>query len=272
MSVTTADEATLPPDVARRFADLGPRGHRQPTPRSWGTASARGPRRDENEDACGQRHDRSFAVADGMGGRPGGAAAAETAVAVLLDHMSRAGSPLDWRAIVTKANDAVRERAVVDGIDRSGAAIAAIHFGTNGVIVLHLGDVRVYRLRNGTPEQLTTDHNVAEQLARDDINPARLGLRPGELAALTGYLGDEESAFDFAVRALSVVDGDRLVACTDGVHRHLDDTVWRAIDALDDRAAATLLVDAALRAGGTDDATALVITLALGAASETGIG
>jgi len=271
VSVGTADEATMPPDVARRFADLGGR-RQQPYARSWGTASARGPRRNANEDACDQRHGRSFAVADGMGGRPGGAAAAETAVAVVLEHMSRAASPTDWRAIVTSANDAVRGRARLDGIDRNGAAIAAIHCSASGVTVLHLGDVRVYRLRNGAPEPLTTDHNVAEQLARDDINPTRLGLRAGELAALTGYLGDEDSAVDFAVRALSVVEGDRLVACTDGVHRHLDGAVWRAVDALDDRAAAALLVDAALRAGGTDDATALVISLALGDATETGHG
>lgn len=259
MSVGTADEATLPPHVARRFGDVGRR--RRPFASSWGTASVRGPRRNENEDACDQRDGRSFAVADGMGGRPGGAAAAATAVTVLLDHLRRSSSPTDWQAIVARTNHAVRERATLDGIERSGAAIAAIHCSASGVTVLHLGDVRVYRLRHGTPEQLTTDHNVAEQLARDDINPARLGLRAGELAALTGYLGDEDSATDFAVRGLSVLDGDRLVACTDGVHRHLDETVWQAIDSLDDRAAAALVVDAALRAGGTDDATALVLSL-----------
>ena len=267
MTVSAPDEATLPPHVARRFGDIGRRRYQQPFARSWGTASARGTRRAENEDACDQRHERSFAVADGMGGRPGGAVAAATAVTVLLEHLSHAGSPTDWPTIVANTNDAVRERATLDGIDRSGAAIAAIHCGSTGVTVLHLGDVRVYRVRRGTPEQLTIDHNVAEQLARDDINPARLGLRAGELAALTGYLGDEDSAIDFAVRALSVLDGDRLVACTDGVHRHLDASIWPTIDGLDDRDAAALLVDAALRAGGTDDATALVICLGLGDAT-----
>lgn len=275
MSLGTADEATLPPDVARRFADLAGPGRRQPSVRSWGSASARGTRREQNEDACDQRDGRFFAVADGMGGRPGGAAAAATAVTVLLDRLAIATSPTDWQAIVSGTNQAVRERAVRDGLERSGAAIAAISCSANGVTVLHLGDVRVYRLRQGTPEQLTTDHNVAEQLARDDIDPLRLGLRAGELAALTGYLGDEDSALDFAVRALSVLDGDRLVACTDGVHRHLDDTTWNAIDSLDDSVAAALLVDAAVRAGSTDDATALVISLgldALGDGDETGSG
>lgn len=263
MSVGTADEATLPPDVARRFADLGRRSTR-PFARSWGAATCRGTRRAENEDAWDHVDGRSFAVADGMGGRAGGAAAAATAVAALLELVGRAVAPIDWHAIVTATNVAVTERARRDGIDRSGAAIAAVHFGANGVTVLHLGDVRVYRLRDGGPEQLTIDHSVAEQLARDDINPARLGLRAGELAALTGYLGDDDSAVEFAVRALSVLDGDRLVVCTDGVHRHLSFTSWQAIARLDDDdAAAALLVDAAIRDGGTDDATALVISLGL---------
>ena len=264
MSVSTADEATLPPDVARRFADLG-RRNAQPYARRWGSASIRGTRRDQNEDAFDQRDGRSFAVADGMGGRSGGAAAAQTAVAIVLDQLVRAEAPIDWPAIVSSANDAVRGQARRDGIDRNGAAIAVVHCGRGGVTVLHLGDVRVYRLRDGAAEQLTTDHSVAEQLARDDINPDRLGLRAGELAALTAYLGDEDSAADFAVRALAVVDGDRLVLCTDGVHRHCTATTWHAIDALDDHAAAAMLVDSAVRARGTDDATAMVVSFGLGA-------
>jgi len=262
VSVGTADEATLPPDVARRFADLG-RRNAHPYARSWGSASVRGTRRDQNEDACDQRDGRSFAVADGMGGRPGGAAAAATAVSIVLDQLAQADAPIDWPAIVIATNEAVREQAGRDGIDRNGAAIAVVHCSANGVTLLHLGDVRVYRLRGGSPEQLTIDHSVAEQLARDDINPARLGLRAGELAALTGYLGDDDSAADFAVRSLAVVDGDRLVVCTDGVHRHVTNTTWDAVDAIDDRSAAALLVDSAIRAGGTDDATALVISLGL---------
>jgi PPM family protein phosphatase len=264
--VRAADEATLPSDVMRVFADLrdrtGDGSRAQMLVRSWGSCSATGTRRRENEDAVGHRAEHSFAVADGMGGRPGGAAAAATAVAALLDGLSAAAAPINWPRMVASTNEAVRVRAVNDGIER-----AAIHCSRNGVTVLHLGDVRVYRLRRHTPEQLTVDHNVAEQLARDDIDPTRLGLRTGELAALTGYLGDEDSAIDFAVRALATADGDRLVVCTDGVHRHLDGHVWRVVAELDDAAAATLLVDAAQRAGSTDDATALVLTLEV--SSET---
>lgn len=255
------DDATLPPDVVRLFGALPVRHSHVVGVSGWGATTAQGTGRQHNEDVWGHRGGRSFVVADGMGGRPGGAAAASTAVAALLDALEQNPSPPDWRRVVATVNEAVRSTARLNGHRRSGAALASLHLAGGRATVLHLGDVRVYRSRSGLSELLTVDHNVREQLARSDLDPRRLSLRPGELGALTGFLGDPRSAEGFGVRTLSVIDGDRLVICSDGVYRRSDAAVLDRVGSLPDQAAADLLVTAARQAGSTDDATAMVITM-----------
>lgn len=261
MNLRTPDESTLPRDVARLLGSLPARPARHVVARSWGAHSVRGTRREANEDAWGQRAARWFAVADGMGGRPGGAAAAEAAVGTMLDALEH-GDRRDWHAAVTMVNDAVRGAAWAAGLDRSGAALAAVELHDARATIVHLGDVRIYRMRRGAAEQLTTDHSIAEELRR--LGVSRLRLRPAELAALTVYLGDPDSSRGFAVRTITVDDGDRLTICSDGVHRMAPASLWQALAGEDDDAAAELLVRSAQLAGGTDDATALVVTLGVG--------
>ncbi len=258
-------EATLPGDVARLLGDLPIRRSQHCGVVSWGAATRQGSARAANEDAWGQRATRAFVVADGMGGRPGGAEAAVVAVSALLDaveHAVAGPAPVDWQAIVVSVNDAVRASAMVSGHARTGAAVAALLLQGPRAIIAHLGDVRIYRCRAGRDELLTTDHTVADELRRTGIDPLRTDLRAGELAALTVYLGDRDSARGYSVRTITVADGDRLVVCTDGVHRTTppDSAV---IQEMADSAAAEWLVTAAVASGATDDATALVCTLGL---------
>jgi PPM family protein phosphatase len=249
----------------RLLGDLPVRRAQQCTVKSWGAATQQGSARSANEDAWGQRGERAFVVADGMGGRPGGAEAAVVAVAALLDALERRPddpAPIDWHATMVAVNDAVRASAMVSGYARNGAAIAALLLQGPRALIAHLGDVRIYRCRSGRDELLTTDHTVAEELRHAGIDPRRADLRPGELSALTAYLGDRDSAQGYSMRAITVAEGDRLVVCTDGVHRAMRPST-SAIGALADPAAAERLVAAAVAAGATDDATALVCTLGL---------
>ena len=89
----------------------------------WGAATSPGTRRRVNEDTWGRRDD-VFAVADGMGGRGGGALAARTAVDRLLDRVGAAGAHPDWRAIVERVNADVIAVAAERGIERVGTTLA----------------------------------------------------------------------------------------------------------------------------------------------------
>jgi protein phosphatase len=152
---------------------------------------------------------------------------------------------------------------VANGHERSGAAIAVVALRGTRATIVHLGDVRIYRSRRNTIEQLTTDHTIADELRGSGLDMKRIGLRPGELAALTVYLGDPDSARHFAVRTLGVESGDRLVLCTDGVHRHRPPTAVD-LDERSDMVVAEALVANAIADGGTDDATSMVVTLGFG--------
>jgi serine/threonine protein phosphatase PrpC len=127
-------------------------------------------------------------------------------------------------------------------------------------VVAHAGDVRVYRLRDGGREAVTSDHTVATELESAGLRPDDVPDVLGRLGALSSFLGDGDAWRAFSVRMLDIRGGDRLVVCSDGVHRHVPAHQWRA-------AAATLscqdlvdhLVASARRAGGPDDATALAL-------------
>ena len=257
MSSTFAED-TLPPELVRAL-----RGEGALRIADWGAATRRGASRRANEDAHGERDRRAFVVADGMGGRPGGALAASVTVEELLGALGTPGRAVDWRQVVDRTNQAVRTAAERAGFDRVGAAVAALRVAAGRATVVHLGDVRAYRLGTDGAVQLTTDHNVAQELVRAHLDPARLRLHPSELAALTVFLGDPDSASGFGVRSVAVAPGDRLVLCTDGVHARLGPDAWHAAARLASPAhVAAALTDAAIAAGSTDDATALVVAFA----------
>jgi PPM family protein phosphatase len=266
MSPPTLAEPTLPADVARLLGDIPVRRPRRCTAASWGAASARGSARSTNEDRWDVRADRSFVVADGMGGRPGGGPAASCATRTLLD---RADAPaadvsavIDWHLVLNDVNDAVRQQAEDAGHRRSGAALAALFLRGSRVTVVHVGDVRVYRVRAAAGELVTTDHNVREELARAGLDATKMGFGAAELGALTAYLGDPHSVDGFSVRNLAVAAGDRLVVCSDGVHRFVQPTM-QDLHRLNDADAAQWLVRHAVQLGSSDDATAIVCTLDL---------
>ena len=120
---------------------------------SWAAASETGRQRSHNEDAWGQHESSVFVVADGMGGRPGGAVAATAAVAALLDELGGAawseGALVDWQRVMDRANEAVVTAGRRAGHAQVGAAVAVVCSVANRTVVAHAGDVRVYRIRDG---------------------------------------------------------------------------------------------------------------------------
>ena len=190
------------------------------------------------------------AVADGVGGAKGGRVAAETAVRSFLDAQDEL-NPL--RGVKTNAVTALN--AINRWIHTQGHADAALQgmactftaliLRGRQMHLVHVGDSRLYRLRDGKLVRLTTDH-VAPPSAMRSMLTRALGAEP-------------DVRIDYEQEAARA--HDRYLLCTDGVHGGVSDRAIR--DELDRRDApeetARKLVETALAARIGDNATALVV-------------
>ena len=130
--------------------------------------------RKDNEDVV-VGTDRLAAVADGMGGHPGGEVA--SAIAIALVHAAFTGRSLDeLQAGVRAGNRAIWDRACESSdLEGMGTTICAAGLVEDGrLAVVNVGDSRAYVLRNGALMQLTHDHSVtAEAVRRGELTEAR---------------------------------------------------------------------------------------------------
>lgn len=187
----------------------------------------------------------TLAVADGISPSPVSARAAETAVASLLSDYY--ATPDAW----TVRTAATRVIAATNGwLHGQGAGgdpdggwvctLSALILKGRAAHVLHVGDSRVGRWRDGTLEPLTEDHRVT--------------LSGGQ-TYLGRALGTGEGV-EIDYRRVPVAVGDVFVLTTDGAHDHLDAAgLARALEAPDLDSAARRVAEAAVAAGSDDDVT-----------------
>ncbi|MEQ6903818.1 protein phosphatase 2C domain-containing protein [Nocardioides sp. YIM 152588] len=248
---------------------------------AFGAATDAGPVRETNEDA----HVAApplFAVADGMGGHDAGDVASRIAVEELArlagdDRAHRAGGGgLDAEAgtaLLDGAFATVRRRiaeleagrrAAGDGEFTAGttASVALGLAGRGGPrwLVANVGDSRTYRLHRGGLDQVTVDHSLVQELVdAGSISPEEAAAHPARHVITRALGAGSEGAADYFL--LPMVGGERLLLCSDGVSGPLGaagiEELLRAGGG--PRAAADALVQAALAAGGRDNATALVV-------------
>jgi protein phosphatase len=194
-----------------------------------------------------------------MGGRGGGALAARTAIDRFLD-IAPAADQAGLRDAVATINEQVVREATNWGFERVGTTLLAALLGGPIVTVVHVGDSRAYRRSGEQFDLLTDDHNVRGELLAAGLDVAEYRERGVALHGLTSFIGLEHDVPRIDVLAVPMRVGDRLLLCTDGVHRQLgDDELRRGVSSGSCGDAAELLVEQADEAGGRDNATAMVL-------------
>jgi serine/threonine protein phosphatase PrpC len=219
----------------------------------------------------GERLASLFMVADGVGGSEEGEEASRLALETVSAYVTRTmqcyyRSPAsDDRAFLAAleemartCHDTVVERARELGVRKMSTTLTLGLAVWPRLYLLHVGDSRCYRYRAGALERLTSDQTMAQALVDSGaLRPDQVDRSPLR-HVLASAIGST------SMPALTLHDlrhGDVLLACTDGLTRHVSDA--RIAERLGGMAssaqACQALLDEALEAGGTDNVTVLVV-------------
>jgi serine/threonine protein phosphatase PrpC len=243
----------------------------------------RGLVRSNNEDAFGTAPELNlFVLSDGMGGLEAGEVASRLAVETILAHCHDAAANPSLRligAVIPGVSDtsnrlasAVRlaNRAIYDEAMRKqpsrgmGATVVAVQIIGGRMSVAHVGDSRVYRLRDHRFEQLTQDHSfVGEQVRQGNMTQEQADATNLTNVLLRALGVDREVEVDVSEEL--IMGDDTVLLCSDGLTCELSDAKIAEVLAVaeDSQEAADELVELAKRAGGGDNITALVLRPAL---------
>ncbi|MCA9501491.1 MAG: Stp1/IreP family PP2C-type Ser/Thr phosphatase [Spirochaetaceae bacterium] len=224
-----------------------------------------------NQDAFGlfedaKREETLLVVADGLGGHRGGEVASRLAVDLLGRNFSLGDGDPPTRLVqaIESANaDILRHANRERTLRGMGTTVVCLLLGPNGrAHVAHVGDSRLYRLRDGSIEPITEDHSLVATLVRQGVissEEARTDPRRNQILRALGVRNDVE----VDVAPLEPRPGDTYLLCSDGLHGLVDDDAIHALvhSANDLDAAVADLIDAAKRAGGTDNVTCVLARL-----------
>jgi protein phosphatase len=208
-----------------------------------------------------------FLVADGMGGHEAGDRASAAVVAAFEPLCGAEVGVADIRAALDRA------AAVVEGISAehrqgAGSTVSGValveHEGAPHWLVFNVGDSRVYRHLGNDLVQLTIDHSLGQEMV--DAGELRAEDLPSfaRRNIITRAIGAADSAADSWL--LPVLDGERLLLCSDGLSGEVSDEAIRATLTMCGRpeSAASALVRRALQAGGRDNVSVVVIDVVAG--------
>jgi len=218
--------------------------------------------RERNEDACfAGRH--VFAVADGLGGHQAGEVASDLALASVraLDQTDARPAAKGIADAVRKGNRAVHDRAESDeSLQGMGTTMTAVVISGDTAFIAHVGDSRCYLIRGGAISQLSRDHTlVARMVSEGRLTPEQAEAHP-QRSVLTRALGADRDV-DVDELRITVMDGDRLLLCSDGLTGMLSDDEIRdfVTGGSDLDEICRRLIDAANERGGLDNITVVVI-------------
>lgn len=202
-----------------------------------------------------------FAVADGMGGHEAGEVASEITINTLNDLApTSADAEALERAVVAANLNVIKAPSQGIGREGMGTTLTAAILEKERLIIAQVGDSRAYLLHNGSLQQITRDHSLmADMIEAGQLTEAEARVHPNRSVITRAIGSDPHMQPD--LYELNVETGDRLLLCSDGICGMIEDSEIVSImrGAPSAQACADQLVEAALNAGGFDNATAVVV-------------
>ncbi len=222
-----------------------------------------------------------FIVADGMGGHNAGEIASKMAVDVVRDSFKRfivaGGSP----KIIGKVNPQFSERTnqLASCVRLSnqfifesarakpqhqgmGTTIDCFYVLKNKVSISHIGDSRIYMVRDGKLKQVTADHSLVADQVRQGILKQDEAEKSHLKNILTRALGVDENV-EVDMTEVEGQDKDLFIACTDGLNKMVSDAeiMKTVLEMKTPKMITEHLIDLANAAGGVDNVTVVCVQL-----------
>lgn len=229
-----------------------------------GYGTNRGLRRETNEDSF-IAADPVFAVADGMGGHAAGEVASGICVRTLAEMPQLTASERTATAALVQqylytADLSIREATSSQAGTTLSGVFVVEQAGIPYWLVLNIGDSRTYLLGRNGFGQITVDHSEVQELVdAGQITKAEAAVHPRRHVVTRALGTGDEAEADFWL--MPIEEGDRILVCSDGLTGELgDEDIATILSAeADPQAAVDALIESALRSGGRDNVTCIVV-------------
>jgi protein phosphatase len=209
-----------------------------------------------------------FCVADGMGGNAGGDVASRYAVKLIKSFLKQYDSQthgelkewwnLTFKQICLRLYEYALENPQYRGM---GTTVSLVHYKkekkSKEVLIVHVGDSRVYWMRDNFLYQVTQDHSLVSEKIRAGILKEDDPLIKSMKNILTRSIGHQEDE-EIDVSSIEACEGDRFLICSDGLSNKVsDEEIQEALMKFDEKVCQSL-VDLAKERGGEDNITVVV--------------
>lgn len=248
--------------------------------RSFGITDV-GLKRSHNEDNFYRSDELGiYLVADGMGGHAAGEVASNKAIECISEFAERFEKdrsltwPFGYDSRLTEEGNALitgihlanqtlckmqQQRAELSGM---GTTLAAMRITGNTALLAHVGDSRIYRLRDDQFELLTSDHSWVNEQLQKNIITAEEARTHRYRNVITRALGNR-TELEIDTRVEEIRPNDTFLLCSDGLSGMLEDHTIEAVlrtypDSI--RSAANTLVARANESGGHDNICVVLVT------------
>ncbi|MBE5801285.1 MAG: Stp1/IreP family PP2C-type Ser/Thr phosphatase [Clostridiales bacterium] len=201
-----------------------------------------------------------YGVADGMGGHRGGETASRVALQVFRNAIGQRKPDVQAAQMaVEAANRRVYDMSSRDeNLRGMGTTLSVLWEDEERLLIVHVGDSRVYRLREGSLQQITDDHSFVAELVRNHVITEEMAKTHPNRNIITRAVGvDPFVQADVLEKEKN--PGDIWLLCSDGLHGMVEDAeIQEILTTMDLDAAAERLMERALENGGVDNITFVI--------------
>jgi protein phosphatase len=233
----------------------------------------RGLVRDSNEDSYkiipeSSQNPYVYIIADGMGGHNCGEVASRMAVDFISNYVQKDGNRLfssqnieeKLKKLVEDTNTTVFETSLKNPeASGMGTTLTMAVIAGQKATVAHVGDSRLYLMRDEMIKQITEDHTyIWELIKKGSLTREEAEVHPRK-HVITRAIGSSPD-LEVDMLTLEIQDEDILLLCTDGLTNMIgDDEIYRILKDNEPEAACEGLIEAAKSKGGEDNITVIVI-------------